>query len=134
MSGLSPGIEKGRGIMKKAGGIIAIIAGIFGIFAAGATLLMGGVAAAVEAEGGNTVIGLGWGGVLFSFLVIVFGAVAMGAKTKKPGVLLIISSIAGAILGGTLVAIFMVLSLIGGILATIGAKPEPKYLASIDAN
>jgi hypothetical protein len=120
--------------MKKAGGIIAIIAGIFGIFAAGATLLMGGVAAAVEAEGGNTVIGLGWGGVVFSFLAIVFGAIAMGAKTKKPGVLLIISSIAGAILGGTLVAIFMVLSLIGGILATIGTKPEPKYLASIDAN
>jgi hypothetical protein len=120
--------------MKKAGGIIALIAGIFGIFAAGATLLIGGIGGAFEAEGASTLIGLGWGGVLFSFLVIIFGAVAMGATSKKPGVLLILSSIAGAILGGTLVAIFMVLSLIGGILATMGAKapPAPPELVSID--
>lgn len=115
--------------MKKAGGIIAIIAGIFGIFAAGATLVMGGIGAAAGAEGGETVIGLGWGGVLFSFLTIIFGAVALGAKTKTPGVLLILSSIAGAVLGGTLVAVFMVLSLIGGILATMGAKAPPKPVA-----
>jgi len=121
--------------MKKAGGIIAIIAGIFGIFAAGTTLLVGGIGGAVEAEGANTVVGLGWGGVLFSFLVIIFGAVSMGATTKKPGVLLILSSIAGAILGGTLVAVFMVLSLIGGILATMGVKkapPAPPTSVSID--
>lgn len=112
--------------MKKAGGVIAIIAGIFGIFAAGATLLMGGLGAAAGAEGGETVIGLGWGGILFSFLAITFGSVALGAKSKIPGVLLILSSIGGAILGGTLVAVFMGLSLIGGILATIGAKAPPK--------
>lgn len=111
--------------MKKAGGIIAIIAGIFGIFAAGATLFIGGIGGAVEAEGASTVVGLGWGGVLFSFLAIIFGAVSMSATTKKPGILLILSSIAGAILGGTFVAIFMVLSLIGGILATIGVKKAP---------
>ena len=54
--------------------------------------------------------------------MIVFGAVATGATSKKPGILLILSSIAGAIFGGTLVAIFMALSLIGGILVTMGAK------------
>ena len=31
--------------MKKAGGIIALIAGIFGVFAAGFTLLIGGTGA-----------------------------------------------------------------------------------------
>lgn len=108
--------------MQKAGGIIAIIAGIFGVFAAFITLLVGGMAAGFEAEGANTVIGLGWGGVLFSFICIILGAVAMGAKRRLPGALLILTSIAGAILGGTLVAIFMVLALIGGILAMIGIK------------
>lgn len=111
--------------MRKAGGIIALIAGIFGIFAAGATLMIGGMGGAFEADGADTVIGLGWGGVIFSFLVIVLGAIAMGATTKTPGVLLIIASIFGAVLGGTLVAIFMVLSLIGGILALFGNPKKP---------
>lgn len=109
--------------MKKAGGIVAIIAGVFGVFAAGFTLLVGGLGAAFEAEGSGTVVGLGWGGVLFSFAVIVLGAIAIGAKNKTPGILLILSSIVGVFLGGTFVAVFMVLALIGGILATIGAKP-----------
>ncbi|SFD96205.1 hypothetical protein SAMN05660831_02694 [Thiohalospira halophila DSM 15071] len=107
--------------MQKAGGIIALIAGIFGIFAAGFTLMVGGIGGAAEAEGASTVVGLGWGGVLFSFLTIILGAVAMGSVSRKPGILLIISALAGAVLGGTLVAIFMALALVGGILATIGA-------------
>lgn len=110
--------------MKKAGGIVALIAGIFGVIAAGATLFVGGAASALETEGAGTVVGLGWGGVVFSFLVIIFGAVAMGAKGKLPGILLIASSVLGAILGGTLVAIFMVLSLVGGILTLVGNKPR----------
>ena len=117
--------------MKKAGAIIAIIAGIFGIFAAVTTLFVGGVGGAVEAEGANTVVGLGWGGVLFSFLAIIFGAIGMSATSKKPGVLLILSSIAGAILGGTFVAIFMVLSLVGGILMMMGVKKTPPAIEEI---
>lgn len=108
--------------MQKASGIICIIAGIFGIFAAGATLLFGGMGAAFDADGANTVIGLGWGGVLFSFIVIVTGSVTIGAKTKKPAIATIIASILGAILGGGLVAVFMILSLIGGVLGLFGIK------------
>jgi hypothetical protein len=119
--------------MKTAGGVIALIAGIFGVIAAGATLLVGGLGSAFEAEGANTVIGLGWGGVLFSFLTIILGAIAIGVKSKIPGILLVISSIAGAILGGTLVAIFMVLALIGGILAIIGARSTEAPQASPEA-
>lgn len=107
--------------MSKAGGIIGIIAGIFGIIAAVVTLFIGGLGSAFEAEGAKTVVGLGWGGVFFSFLAIVFGAVAI-ARPKEAGIGLIIVSIIGAILGGTLVAICMVLSLTGGILAVAGAK------------
>lgn len=103
--------------MKKAGGIIALIAGVFSVLAAGFTLFIGGAAGAFEADGADTIILLGWGGVLFSFLTIILGAVCIGAKTKKPGILLIISSILGAILGGGFVAIFMVLALVGGIMA-----------------
>jgi len=111
-------------VMSKAGGIIGIIAGVFGFIAAIVTLFLGGIGSAFEAEGANTVIGLGWGGVLFSFLTIVFGAIAI-ARPKGAGIGLIISSILGAVLGGTIVAVCMALSLIGGILAVVGAKKTP---------
>lgn len=110
--------------MSKAGGVIALIAGIFGILAAIITLLIGGVSGAFEAEGAGTVIGLGWGGILFSFLAIIFGAIAMNAKSRIPGMLLIVCAVAGMILGGTIVAVFMLLAFIGGILALIGGKKK----------
>src|SRR6266540_406394 len=110
--------------MRKAGGIIALIAGVFGILAAIITLFIGGAGAAFEAEGAGTVVSLGWGGIVFSFLTIIFGAVAIGANSRVPGILLIVCAILGAILGGTLVAVFMVLALVGGVLATIGAKKQ----------
>ena len=106
--------------MQKAGGIIALIAGIIALFAAGATLIFGGLGSVFEADGADTVVNFGWGGVLFSFTTIIFGAVSIWAKGRPAGILLIISAIMGAILGGPLVAIFMILALIGGILSTIG--------------
>ena len=108
--------------MQKAGGIIALIAGIFGTIAAVVTLFIGGLGSAFDAEGADTVVGLGYGGVLFSFLTIVLGAIALGAKGTMPGILLIVSAVLGAVLGGTLVAVFMALAAIGGIIAVVGAR------------
>jgi hypothetical protein len=78
-------INKIKRKVKKAGGIIAIIAGVFGVIAAIVTLFIGGVGSALDGEGANVVIGLGWGGILFSFLTIIFGAVALNAKNRVPG-------------------------------------------------
>lgn len=109
--------------MRKAGGIIALIAGIFAVIAAVFTLMIGGAATAFEAKNAETVVMLGWGGVVFSFLTIVLGAICMGATSRWPGALLVICALAGAILGGTFVALFMALALIGGILALFGKRP-----------
>lgn len=106
--------------MKTAGGIVALIAGIFGTLAAIATLFVGGVGTAVQASGASTVVNLGFGGLFFSFLTIILGAVAIGAKSAIPGLLLILSAIIGAVLGGTLVAICMGLALVGGFLVVFG--------------
>lgn len=111
--------------MRKAGGIIALIAGIFAVLAALFTLFVGGAGKAFDANGADTVMMLGWGGVAFSFLTIVLGAVCMGATSRWPGALLIICALAGAVLGGTFVALFMVLALIGGVLALFGRKAAP---------
>ena len=108
--------------MKKSGGIIALIGGLFGTIAAIATLFIGGVGAALDADGGTTVVAMGWIGGLAAFLSIIIGAVAMGSKGKVPGILLIICAVLGAIFGGTIVAICMILTLAGGIMALFGNK------------
>jgi hypothetical protein len=110
--------------MKIAAGIISIISGVFGIIAALATLALGGAASAFGGNGASTVVGLGWGGILFSFLVIIFGSICIGAKNRIPATLLTISAVLGIFLGGTFVALFMILGLVGGILALIGTKKK----------
>ena len=117
--------------MKKAGGILGIIGGVFGVFAALVTLFIGGVGGAFQASGAGTVIGLGWGGLVFAFLAIIFGAVSLGARSRTAGVLLTLSALGGAMLGGTMVAVCMVLALVGGILASLGAKPAPRAGATL---
>ena len=107
--------------MGKAGGIIGLIAGIFGILGAAATLLFGGIGHAIGAEGAASVVDYGWGGVAFSFLVIVFSAMAI-AHVRHAGVAIVIGSVFGMALGGWLVAICMFLALVGGVLAVIGQK------------
>lgn len=110
--------------MRKAGGIIAIIAGVFGVLAAFITLMVGELGSAFEANGADQVVWLGWGGVVFSFATVALGAVCVQARSALPGVLLITASIAGVVLGGTLVALFMILSLVGGLLATFGGMSD----------
>lgn len=109
--------------MRKSGGIVALIGGVFGVIAAIFTLMIGGAGAAFQAKDAHVVLNLGWGGIAFSFLTIILGAVCMNATSRWPGVLLILCAIAGAILGGTFVAIFMTLALIGGFLALLGKRP-----------
>ena len=106
--------------MRKAGGVIAIIAGIFGVMAAIVTLFVGGVGSAFHANNAGMVVGLGWGGVLFSFSTIVLGALCIAVQSPIVGLLLIACSICGIVLGGTFVAVFMALALIGGLLASFG--------------
>lgn len=110
--------------MKLAGGIISLISGFIGFFAAIITLFFGGVASAFSTEGSSTVVGLGWAGVIFSFLVLIFGANCFKAKTKIPGILVLLSAILGAVFGGAFVAVLMVLAIAGGILAIIGVRKK----------
>lgn len=120
--------------MRKSGGIIALIAGVLSLMAATFTLFVGGVGANFNAEAGDTIILLGWGGLFVSFAIIVLGAIAMNAKTFMPGLLIIIASIFGVIYGGTLVAVLMILALVGGILACMSdGNAEPIEMQPQDA-
>ncbi len=109
--------------MIKTGGILAIIAGVLGLLAGFVTLFLGGLGSAFSASGFGDVVSLGWGGILFSLLVVIYGSIAI-SKPKPGATGVILSSILGIALGGTLVAILMVLALVGGIMAAIGKPKE----------
>jgi hypothetical protein len=120
--------------VKKSGGIVALIGGIFGTIAAIVTLFAGGLVAglegasaalnetAVDNAASSQIATFAILGLIASFSTIILGAISMGSKSRLPGFLLIACAIIGAITGGTLVAVCMVLTLVGGILATIGTK------------
>ena len=120
--------------MQKTGGIIGLIGGIFGTLAALFTLLTGGFVAglegasaalsdtAVDTSASSQIAGFGAMGLVFAFVTIIISVVCMNAKGKVPGLLLIASSIAGAVTGGTFVAVCMALPLVGGVLALFGTK------------
>ena len=116
--------------MKKASGIIGLIGGILGFFAAIFTLMAGGFVGALESatgdtgSAGSTIVQFGWLGILASFLTIIFSAMMFGAKNSIMPLLLISSSVVGAIFGGTFVAVCMVLCIISGIIGFIGVRTK----------
>ena len=107
--------------MNKTAAALGIISGLLGIIAAVFTVIFGGAASAMGAQNADTMINLGWGGVVFSFLAIAFGALTF-SKLRLGGWGLIAASLFGAVLGGTFVAACMTLALLGGILAIVSAR------------
>ncbi len=112
--------------MKKAGAIIALIAGLLGIFTAFITLTIGGIGSAFGGADADTIISFGWAGVFLTLFLIVFAVVAIYSNSKFPSIAIIVLSLVTSIAAGTFVAIFMLLSLMGGILALIGVSKEKK--------
>ncbi|HFJ9472414.1 DUF4064 domain-containing protein [Bacillus cereus group sp. MYBKT111-2] len=95
--------------------VLGLIGGIFGIICAFVALLIGGMGAAFEADGANTVIGLGWGAVALSVLGIV-GSVMVRSKAKVGGIMMTVAAIGGFVCISIIYLLPGVLLLIGGLM------------------
>ncbi|HFR4156240.1 DUF4064 domain-containing protein [Bacillus cereus] len=95
--------------------VLGLIGGIVGIICAFVALLIGGMGAAFEADGANTVIGLGWGAVALSILGIV-GSVMVRSKAKVGGIMMTVAAIGGFICISIIYLLPGVLLLIGGLM------------------
>lgn len=95
--------------------VLGLIGGIFGIICAFIALLIGGMGAAFEADGANTIIGLGWGAVGLSILGIV-GSVMVRSKAKVGGIMMTVAAIGGFICISIVYLLPGVLLLIGGLM------------------
>jgi len=102
--------------------VLGIIGGIFGIIAAFIAMFVGGLGAAFGAEGGETVVGLGFAAVFIGVAAIVGGAMAK-SKPKAAFWLLLLSGIGGFIAVSAAWLLSGPLLLIGAFLARSGMKP-----------
>lgn len=116
--------------MRIAGGILAVVAGILSFIAAMGTGMFSSASDHPFATHANAIIGFGdsnavlGSGLIISALVIVFGACVITSKARRMCYLLLASSIAGGILGGPLVAIWMTLAFISGLLPLFGKQSD----------
>ena len=108
--------------MDKAGGIIALIAGVLGIVAVFFTLFVGGIGSAFDAREADSILNLAWGGIAAAMLVVIGGGVSL-ARPRGGGMAVVFVSVVGIVYGGSLVAICLALALIGGSLAVL-APPK----------
>ncbi len=98
--------------------VLGLIGGISGFFGAIIALFVGGLAGAFGANGASTVVGLGWGAILFSILGIV-GSVVVKSKAKLGGWFMIVSSVGGLICISFFYILSFVLLLIAGLMGVI---------------
>lgn len=108
--------------MDKAGGIIALIAGVLGIVAGFFTLFVGGIGSAFEAKEADSILNLAWVGIAAAMLVVIGGGVGL-ARPRSGGMVAVFAAVVGIVYGGSLVAICLALGLIGGSLAVL-ARPK----------
>jgi hypothetical protein len=106
--------------LQKSGSVIALIGGIFATLSAIFTLILGGIGSAFDAVGATAALIAGLIGLILSFLIIVYGALAFFAEETKSyefgRTLIGLSILGGLFLANLLVLPFLILSLVGGIL------------------
>lgn len=109
--------------------VLGLIGGIIGIFAAMIAVFFGGLGAALEVDGGETVAGLGFLSIFLAVMGIVGGALSRGKPTAA-GVLQLIAGIGGFIAISAAWAISGPLLIVGGILALLGRPKDAPAAAT----
>jgi len=105
--------------MRKAGGLLALFAGLYGVVAAMITLIvLGGLgsSASVDPKG----VLLGWVGLGLSLMISILGAATIRTSSQRPVFLLLLLALMGAVISETLVSLCMAAAFFSGLLATGG--------------
>jgi hypothetical protein len=116
--------------MRIAGGVLAVVAGILSFIAAMGTGMFSSASDHPFATHVNAIIGFGdsdavfRNGLILSVLVIAFGACVITSRARRMSYFLLVSSSAGGILGGPMVAGCMALAFISGLLSLLGKRSD----------
>lgn len=114
--------------MRKAGALLALLAGSYSALAALITLIvLGGIGSwsSVDLRG----VWLAWAGLALSFLIIILGAICIRTTSQRPVFLLLLCALIGVFISETLVSICMASAFFSGLVATRGrfSMPLPSF-------
>jgi len=98
--------------------VLGLLGGIFGFIGAIIAMAIGGIGGIFGASGASTLVGLGWGAILFAVLGIV-GAAIVKSKAKLGGAFMLISAIGGLVCISFFYSLSFVLLLIAGLMGLI---------------
>jgi hypothetical protein len=113
-----------RGYMRKAGGLLALFAGLYGVVAAMITLIvLGGLGTSPSVDPSGVL--LGWLGLALSILISILGVASICTSSQWPVLLLLLCALTGAVISETLVALCMAGAFVSGLLATGGRVSIP---------
>jgi hypothetical protein len=107
--------------MRTGALVLGIIGGIFGIISAVLAFVVGGIGDFFDAEGAETVVGLGWSALFFCLV----GLVGAGLAIVRPviaAVLMLISAIGDTISISLFAIIAAPLFLVAALLAFLGRR------------
>ena len=110
---------------KKTGGIISLIGALFGIFAVGITGCVGlfeSVSTELMGNKQNTLLWMSLVGIIGTITLIILSVKLMNTNNKNISIGVIITSVITGIGGGTLLLVFMILCLVGGVIGYIDLK------------
>lgn len=107
--------------MRTGSMVLGITAGALGIVAALLVMMLGGIGAAFEAEGGGQIVGLGFAAIFLAVMGIVGGALAK-SKPTAAAIIQLIAGVGGFIAVSAAWLVSGPLLLIGAVLAFAGRK------------
>jgi hypothetical protein len=124
---------KARVGMRTGAIVIGIIVGLAALVSAVLALMVGGLGAAVEAEGASQIIGLGWSALAFSLLGLI-GAALWIAKPQLAALIMATAGVAIVFSISIVAVIARPLFLVRRLWAEFGmrpkVRPEPKEAPS----
>lgn len=114
--------------MKKTGEIIIITSGAFGTIAVIVAFIIEKMTEKLGKEVSDTILNLREEELIFSIAVIIIGIILIEKESIKATIILFLITISGVFLLDDLIAVFMVLALIGGIISVVEKRKRNKYI------
>jgi hypothetical protein len=107
-----------RHFICRCSGIVIVVAGVLGLLAACSTILFGGLLGATRVlDEGALVVYRGWSGIALSLLTVVLAFLSFYRPSRVLYAGVAIAAAIGALLGGHLVALFLVPASLAGFVA-----------------
>lgn len=114
-------------MLHRIGGIIAIVAALWALIAAGVSLYLGANVGPNNDPTEQTVVGLGWWEAGIALVVMMLGIVTLFAKSRYVGLILAAVAVVGVFTSSSGNLALMLAAAVGGFMAFMGRRHAQRH-------